>query len=121
MQDPLERYPVYQKALAFYDHVVEDTHVLMREIRGREIARQMIRAAGSISANIEEGYGRGSTKEFVHFLRIARGSARESKGWYRRARGFLPERSIEQRQQEVDEVIALLVSMIRTLEKRTRS
>ncbi len=38
---------------------------------------QMCRAAVSIPSNIAEGHRRGTKKDFVHFLRIADGSAAE--------------------------------------------
>ena len=34
----------------------------------------MNRAAMSIPSNVAEGYGRAMTQDYVHFLRIARGS-----------------------------------------------
>ena len=37
----------------------------------------MNRSAVSIPSNIEEGYGRATTQDYLHFLRIARGSAYE--------------------------------------------
>jgi four helix bundle protein len=41
------------------------------------LTAQMRRAAVSIMSNIAEGAGRGTDKEFVAFLRIARGSLHE--------------------------------------------
>ncbi|MBN1935142.1 MAG: four helix bundle protein [Anaerolineae bacterium] len=56
---------------------------------GRPVAQQLVRSRGSISANIEEGYGRGFSKDRDYFLRVALGSARESKGWYYRAKSLI--------------------------------
>ncbi|OQB35203.1 MAG: hypothetical protein BWY06_03230 [Candidatus Latescibacteria bacterium ADurb.Bin168] len=38
---------------------------------------QIRRAAASVPANVAEGWAREGTTEFVHFLRIAKGSLRE--------------------------------------------
>ena len=75
MKDGLEELRFYKMALELYDLCWSDTEILQKDFRGKEIAKQLIRSCGSISANIEEGYGRGFGKEYPHFLRIARGSA----------------------------------------------
>ena len=41
------------------------------------ITNQLRRAAVSITSNIAEGFGRGTTKDRVHFYRIATGSLNE--------------------------------------------
>lgn len=80
MNDRLDEIGFYTLALELWNDTWNDTEILMLDFRGKEISRQLIRAVGSISANIEDGYGRGFGKEYPHYLRISRGSARESKG-----------------------------------------
>ena len=117
MEDPLLKYPFYVKACTLYEDMMEDSESLGQDYRGREISRQLVRSSGSISANIEEGYGRGTGKEFIYFLTVACGSARETRGWYKRSKRFLETGLIETRMGQTDEIIALLVTTIKTLKQ----
>jgi len=49
----------------------------LADCRDYGLKDQMTRAAVSIASNIAEGYERGSNKEFVRFVNIAKGSAAE--------------------------------------------
>ena len=110
---PLWGFQVYQKTLFIYDLAWEDCGKLLKDKRGETIARQMIRSLGSISANIEEGYGRGYGPDYAYRLRIAMGEARESQGWYWRAHKLLPQSVRNHRLGLLDEIIAMLVPIIK--------
>jgi four helix bundle protein len=102
----------YQKALFLYDICWMDCEKFIKHPLGKPVAHQLIRSVGSISANIEEGQGRGFSKDRDYFLRIALGSARESKGWYYRAKALLDENVLAHRLELLGEVIALLVTEV---------
>ena len=110
--DRLWEFAAYQKALLLYDMAWEDCEKMLQDVRGRGNADQLNRGVGSISANIEEGYGRGFGKEYDYFLRVALGSARESRGWSSRSRRFLSPTVMQHRYALLDEIIALLVSKL---------
>jgi len=115
------RFDAYPRALYLYELAWDGCEALVRDERGRAVARQLIRSVGSISANIEEGYGRGvGGKDYLYFLRIAEGSAREAKGWYFRARRLLGPAVVEARQALLDEILALLVTEKRRHRSRHR-
>ena len=78
-------------------------------MRGRKVTGQLISSAGSISANIEEGYGRGlRTREYDSFLRYSLGSAKEVRGWYVRGRHLLPTDLVTERVELATDIIGLL-------------
>ena len=67
---------------------------------------------GSVSANIAEGYSRGTGKDRARFYEYALGSARESRDWYYKARHVLGEDVSDHRLQMMSEIIRLLLTMI---------
>ncbi len=67
---------VWQKAIDVSLGVYKLTKGFPRE-EVYALTDQMRRAAVSIPSNIAEGRSRGTAKDFVHFLRIALGSASE--------------------------------------------
>lgn len=116
MKDSLDNLGFYVKSLELWDKCWDDCELLGKDFRGIEVAKQLIRAVGSISANIEEGYGRGYGKEYPQFLRISRGSAREAKGWYVKSKFILSKKEIDERVSVIDQIIAMETKSIQTLE-----
>jgi four helix bundle protein len=71
-----EDLPLWNDARAFRQGLTSVLMAIENE-KGFEILNQLKRAALSIMTNIAEGYERGSTKEFVQYLIIAKGSLGE--------------------------------------------
>ena len=108
-EDPLWGFETYRTALFLADLAWFDCEKLIADARGKAIANQLIRSAGSVPANIEEGYGRGYGKDYARFLRIATGSARETRGWYYRGRHLFEDSLLQHRLHLIDDLIGNLV------------
>jgi four helix bundle protein len=117
-QRGLDQFGAYQKARQLYDLVVADMGLLKGNPLCYRLVAQQIGSADSICANIEEGYGRLSRVEYIRFLDIARGSAREVRGRYERMKHWLPQDVIKQRVDLLDEIIAILTASIATMRRK---
>jgi four helix bundle protein len=110
--DSLWKMTAYRLALFLGDLAWRDTAKLVRNRRMIGVSSQLYRSSGSISANLAEGYSRGTGKDRARFYEYALGSARESRDWYFKARHILSEAVFEHRLQLLTRVIQLILTMI---------
>ena len=83
----VEDLKVYQKAVAAADAVFAITN--RPSFDGDAELRQQLRtSSGRIQGHLQEGSGQKIDKHKAHFVVIARGSAKETKGHLRRALGY---------------------------------
>lgn len=117
----LMSFGAYTKALELFDFIVADMVFLSRHRECSQLTAQQLASAGSMASNIEEGYGRGSKKEYCQFLVIARGSAQETAGRYLRLRHWLPADLPATRIALCDEIIGILTASILKLRSQLAS
>jgi four helix bundle protein len=65
---------VWRKAVAFATKVIQAVEDMETNRRHFRLAEQLEAASTSVAMNVAEGKGRQTTKEFIQYLYIARGS-----------------------------------------------
>lgn len=110
-RDLLWKLHVYRAALFLLHGALGDAKELRRN-RRYAIADQLVRAAGSVSANIAEGYSRSGTADRVRLLDYALGSARECITWYQAAADVLPLPVLEARHELLSRIRGMTLRLI---------
>ena len=118
-RDSLWRVTAYRLAVFAAELGWYDIGKLIRDARMHGLSDQLYRSLGSVSANIAEGYSRGTGKDRARFYEYALGSARESRDWYYKARHLLPANVTEHRLALQSEIIRILLTMIPQQRGRT--
>lgn len=114
---------VYHKAKALAVDIIK--YFASEKLNRAEeiLVNQLIRAVGSIGANIAEGYGRHYSQEYRRFISIARGSSFETDFWLEVIIEVKPQHKLKL--QEFlginEEVTKMLTSMMKKLEIRTKN
>ncbi len=112
-KEPLWESLYYRVALYLYDLAWDDCEIFQKDFRARHNIAQIIHSAGSVSANMEEAYGRGvGTPDYLRIIKISLGEARETRGWYYRCRRALPADLLEHRYKVLDHLISLITNLL---------
>ena len=84
------------------------------------LVSQLRRAAISIPSNIAEGYGRGTSQDYLRFLRVARGSLFEidTQLLIAQRMGYLDERGYEEMEHRLTGAVRILAGLIKSIEAR---
>ena len=109
----LDRVRVYQLALEASERAWADATAMSANALLAQVGPQLVRAAGSISANIAEGYARRSPRERVRFYEYALGSSEEARSWCTVGRRALTASDLEERLDRLTSIRRLLLVMIR--------
>ena len=117
--DSLWKMTAYRYALFASDLGWSDVTKLMKDKRTLETADQLYRSLGSISANVAEGYSRGTGKDRARFYEYSLGSARESRDWYFKGRHILGDEVFQHRIKFLTDIIRLLLTMVPQQRGRT--
>jgi four helix bundle protein len=112
---------VWQKAVSFAENVIRIIDTLEAPRKHFRLIEQLEAACTSVPMNIAEGKGRQTTKDYIHFLYIARGSLFEvitllvilkDLEWITEER----EKALES---EAQEITKMLNAMIKSLKSRS--
>ena len=120
-EQPSPQNVVLQKS---YDFALSIISLYREMIDQKEfvLSKQLLRSGTSIGANVEEAQAAQSTKDFVSKLCVASKEARESRYWLRLLRqSQLCKMDFTPYLQQVEELVRLLTSIIKTTQARLTS
>ena len=109
----LDRVQAYTLAIEVSEKAWADATAMSKNALLAEVGPQLVRAAGSIGANIAEGYARRSPRERVRFYEYALGSSEEVRSWCTVGRRALTAADLQERVDRLTSIRRLLLVMIR--------
>ena len=109
---------VLNKSIDFALKIIS-LYKVLNESKEFILSKQLLRSGTSIGANIQESTAAESTNDFVHKLSIASKEARETKYWLMLLqKSQLITFDYSDYLKDVDEIINILTSIIKTIQQR---
>jgi four helix bundle protein len=110
---------VWRKAITFANRVISITENLESDRKHFRLVENLEAAVASIAANIAEGAGRLSKKEFTQFLYIARGSLYEVVTFLEifKDKKWISDTEHNRLLEDAEEIVRMLSGLIKSLQK----
>ncbi len=106
-------YDIRERTFRFAQRILEITEMLPKTVECVVIRTQLVKAGTSTGANVEEGDGCVTKKDFANKFTIARKEAKESRYWLRLISGkYIKAELLENDIIESQEIIKILSSII---------
>ena len=114
-------YDIRERTFRFAVQVIRAVRGLPDDAATRVVAYQLVKAATSVGANVEEADGAESKRDFVHKMSIGRKETRESRYWIRIVRASIVDNNEwAALQQESEELARILSAIINSAQKETQ-
>ncbi len=113
---------VWQKANFLANTIIDLAEEFPKNLSGEIIAKQIIRSATSVPANIAEGFGARKGNEFISYLYQARRSVPETDYWLflSQQRKLITEKQYTDLSEKYSEVSKILNSFIKKLKSNSK-
>ncbi len=114
---------IQEKSYAFAIRIVKLYRYLTGEKNEYVLSKQILRSGTSIGANVEEGIGGQSEKDFFTKLNIAYKEARETHYWLRilRDTSYLSSKESKDIIDDCNEIMKIIGSIIKTMKMKFNS
>lgn len=113
---------VMSKAYTFSIRVIELYKVLQSEKKEYVLSKQLLRSGTAVGALIMEGEHAQSKADFLHKMNIALKEANETKYWIMLLHdtGYLDDTTFGKMSPDIQEIIRLLASIVKTTKQRLK-
>jgi four helix bundle protein len=119
--DAVWRMEAVRRAAWAGQHAVEDAVLVQRLPGCHRVADQLVRATGSIIADLWEGLGRTSVLDRARYVSYSLESLREAMSWYLLARSAFPSERFDARLEELVAIRRILIAFLRNHHRRMRT
>lgn len=115
MQNEEFRIKIQERTLLFSVAIIKLISLLPKIPAGYAIASQIVRSGTSIGANLREAQSAASKKDFIHCITVSLKEARETEYWLKiiQKSELVSSKELILLLQEVDEIIRILVSIVK--------